>query len=227
MRRIMDAVAAAAASTLLCLAGQDKKPNPLDEYIREASGRAQQGPASPGSLYTPAGRYGDVARDLRAAQVDDIVTIVVADKASAVARGTTSSQRQSSVKAGVSAFAGPIAPTAPWAQMAGADSKQQLDGEGETSRSSSLSTTVSARVVHVLPNGNLVVEGNKEVSVNSEKQLVSIRGIVRWNDLSPANRISSDRLANLEVRVQGKGVVDDAIRRPNFLYRLLLGILPF
>jgi len=227
MKSILERVALLAGAALLCLAGQTKKSDPLADYVREASARAQAGPASPGSLYAPAGRYGDVARDLRAAQVDDIITIVVADKASAVARGATNSQRRSSVTAGVSAFGGAISAGSPWAQLAGTEGKQQLEGEGETTRQSSLTTTVSARVVHVLPNGNLIVEGNKQVSVNSEKQLVTIRGIVRWNDLSPANRISSDRLANLEVLVQGKGVVDDAIRRPNFLYRLLLGILPF
>ena len=227
MRSILAVWTSGVAAACLCFAGQNKKPDPLAEYVRTATARTGERSSSPGSLYTPAGRYSDVARDLRAAQVDDIVTIVVTDKASAVARGTTNSQRRSSVKAGVSAFGGAIGAASPWAQLAGAHGRQQLEGEGETSRSSSLSTTVSARVVHVLPNGNLVVEGNKEVSVNSERQLVTIRGIVRWNDLSPANRISSDRLADLEVRVQGKGVVDDAIRRPNFLYRLLLGILPF
>jgi len=78
-----------------------------------------------------------------------------------------------------------------------------------------------------MPNGNLVVEGTKDVQINSEKQRVSVRGVVRWNDLTAANRISSDRLGELEVRVDGKGVVNDSIRRPNFLYRLLLGLLPF
>jgi flagellar L-ring protein precursor FlgH len=104
---------------------------------------------------------------------------------------------------------------------------QKLQGQGETSRESLLTTTLSARVTHVLPNGNLVLEGTKDVMVNSERQIVTIRGVIRWNDLSPLNRVSSDRLTNLEVHVQGKGVVGDAIRRPNFLYRLLMGLLPF
>ena len=92
---------------------------------------------------------------------------------------------------------------------------------------SSLSTTLSARVSRVLPNGNLVLEGTKEIVVNSERQQVMVRGIARWNDISSANMIASDRLAFLEVKIDGKGVVNDAIHRPNFLYRLLLGILPF
>jgi flagellar L-ring protein precursor FlgH len=50
---------------------------------------------------------------------------------------------------------------------------------------------------------------------------------VRPTDVSPANTVRSDRLAQLEVRINGKGVVGDAVRRPFFLYRLLLGLLPF
>jgi flagellar L-ring protein precursor FlgH len=82
-------------------------------------------------------------------------------------------------------------------------------------------------VVNVLPNGNMVVQGFKDVSVNHERQVVAIRGLVRWKDVGPGNLVRSDRLANLEVQVNGKGVVGDAVRRPNFLYRLLLGLLPF
>jgi flagellar L-ring protein precursor FlgH len=111
--------------------------------------------------------------------------------------------------------------------LANLSGESELQGQGETSRESVLTTTVSARVTHVLPNGNMVVEGSKDVMVNSERQLVAIRGVIRWNDLTPANMIRSDRIANLEIRVNGKGVVGDAVRRPNFLYRLLLGLLPF
>jgi flagellar L-ring protein precursor FlgH len=82
-------------------------------------------------------------------------------------------------------------------------------------------------VTHVLPNGYLVVEGQKTVRINSESQVVLVRGIVRPIDLSAQNSIVSDQISQMEVRIDGKGVVTDAIRRPFFLYRLLLGILPF
>jgi flagellar L-ring protein FlgH len=102
-----------------------------------------------------------------------------------------------------------------------------LQAQGSTTRQSSLTTTLTAEVIAVLPNGNLVVEGQKEIMVNSERQLVTVRGVVRQEDLSPVNSVSSDRLAMLEVRVNGKGVVGDSIKRPFILYRLLLGLLPF
>jgi flagellar L-ring protein precursor FlgH len=78
-----------------------------------------------------------------------------------------------------------------------------------------------------MPNGNLVIEGLKEVAVNSERQTVWLRGVVRPTDLSQANGVRSDRVALMELRVNGKGVVNDAIRRPNAIYRFLKAILPF
>jgi flagellar L-ring protein precursor FlgH len=204
-----------------------KQPSPLDLYIQEATESASRQTASPGSLYTTTGIFGDLGRDLRASQVNDLVTIVVSDRASALARGTTSSTRQSSAKVAVSAIGGITRATGPLANLAGVSGDQQLQGQGETSRETVLTTTLSARVTHVLPNGYVVLEGFKDVMINSERQVVTVRGIARWNDIGPGNQVRSDRLGNLEVRVQGKGVVEDAIRRPNFLYRLLLGILPF
>jgi flagellar L-ring protein precursor FlgH len=113
------------------------------------------------------------------------------------------------------------------ANLAGATGNTQLDAQGLTNRTSDLTTTLTARVIAVLPSGNLIVEGSKLVQINSEKQKVTIRGIVRWNDINPANQVSSDRLADLEVLIDGRGVVNDAVKRPNFLYRMLMSLLPF
>jgi len=204
----------------------DKSPTPLERYIEEASKESPESQASPGSLYSPVSKLADLGRDLRSTQTNDLVTILVSDRASALARGTTSSSRASSASAGVSAALGPVKVGGPLANLAGLTGSQKLDGQGATSRETELTTTVSARVSKVLPNGYLVIEGTKDVIVNSERQVVTVRGIARWNDVGAGNTIRSDRLAELEIRVQGKGVVGDAIRRPNFLYRVLLGLLP-
>jgi flagellar L-ring protein precursor FlgH len=106
-------------------------------------------------------------------------------------------------------------------------SESNLEGQGATSRSNTLTATLTARVVEVLPNGYLVLEGSKDVQANSERQKIVVRGVARWNDIGPGNTLRSDRLGQMEIRIDGKGVVADAIRRPNLLYRILLGILPF
>lgn len=202
--------------------------SPLDQYLREVAARGVTAGSqtSPGSIYSVGSRLGDAFRDLRASQMDDLVTIIVSDKASAVTTGTTTTARKSSVNAGIQSIAGPLRTAGVLPNLVGATSNQQLAGQGTTNRNSTLTTNLSARVTHVLPNGNLVVEGIKTIVVNSENQLVVVRGILRPQDLTASNTITSDRLANLEVKVNGKGVVNDSIHRPFILYRLLLGLLP-
>jgi flagellar L-ring protein FlgH len=200
----------------------------LDRYVSEATARsAASQPATPGSIWSPGSRLADAARDLRASQVDDILTILVVEKASAVASGTTKTSRASSTKNSIGALAGVTRATGPWANLAGTSGATQLSGDGTTSRDLVLNTTLTARVVAVLPNGAMLVESFKDVSINSERQTIMVRGVVRPADIGPGNTVLSDRVAQLEVRVNGKGVVGDAIRRPFFLYRLLLGLLPF
>jgi flagellar L-ring protein precursor FlgH len=169
----------------------------------------------------------DLGADLRAVQVNDLVTVVVDESASAVVSGDVNTQRQSSVAASITQLMGVKSATGALANLAGSSNNTQLKGTGETSRTTSLSTTLSARVTHVLPNGYLVLEGSKNIQVSGEHQEVTVRGIIRTIDLSPTNVITSNQLAQLEVVVNGKGVINDAIRRPNFLYRFLLGLLPF
>jgi len=202
--------------------------SPLDGYVAEATARSAEASAvSPGSLWVPGSRLADAARDLRASQVDDIVTILVTEKASAVASGTTKTARQSSTQNSVSALAGITRATGPWANLAGVSGNTQLAGQGTTSRDVTLTTNLSARVTRVLPNGAMLVAATKEIVINSEHQTIEVRGVVRPTDIAADNTVASDRLADLEVHVDGKGVVGDAIRRPFFLYRLLLGLLPF
>lgn len=214
-------------------AAKEKKappPSALDKYVREAEEKRATGPtaaASPGSLWSPGAILGDLARDPKASQVDDLVTIIVAERATAIAKGTTKTSRKSSADYSVGALAGTTKVTGPWSNLARASGSSDLDGQGATSRENTLTTTLSARVTHVLPNGYLVVEGVKNVAVNSEVQVVTVRGVIRPIDLTPDNVVRSDRMADIEVRINGKGVVGDAIRRPFFLYRILLGLLPF
>jgi flagellar L-ring protein precursor FlgH len=207
-------------------AAQDEQAvSAIDRLLADTTGDTSATP-SVGSLYAMGGTLGDLAMDFRATRVGDVVTVIVSEQASATAQGTTASKRTSSAKASVNSLFGPR-PTGALTNLADLSGQQQLDGQGSTSRQSTLSTTLSARVIKVLPGGNLILEGTKAIAINSESQLVSIRGIVRPIDIGPDNSILSNRVSDLEVRINGKGVVNDAIHRPNMLYRLLLGILPF
>lgn len=208
---------------------QPKPPSALDKYIEQASQPENTtGPAVPtGSLWTPAAWFSDLAADQRSRRIDDIVTIVVQESASAVSTGAVKTSRQSNAQNSITALAGLTKATGPWANLANLGGQTQLNGQGTTSRTTTLTTVISARVTHVLRNGNLVVEGTKIVGINSENQTITVRGVIRPIDLDTTNSVPSARLAQMEIQVNGKGVVEDAVHRPNILYRLLLGLLPF
>jgi flagellar L-ring protein FlgH len=228
--RTCSALWMALPATLFAAAKKAPPPPPptLDQHVQEVNERFRQSASTtPGSLYFPAGRLADGVRDVRASQVYDLITIVVLDNSSAVSTGVTNTARKSSVAASVTSLAGPKSPTGALANLANASNNTQLQGQGTTSRGTTISTNVTAEVTAVLPNGNLVVKGQKDIAVNGEKQVITIQGIVRPDDLSPVNEVVSDRVARIEILVNGKGVVNDAVKRPFVLYRLLLGLLPF
>ena len=201
----------------------------LDQTVEQitAAESAEKQAAQPGSLWTANALFSDLSADLRARRVGDIVTILVQEKASAVSTGTVKTQRNSSVQSNIAAAGGITRAVGPLANLAKAGTNTALDGQGATTRDTTLTATISAVVTQVLPNGNLVIQGTKNVKINSENQVLGVRGIVRTFDLSTANAVSSDRIAQMELQVNGKGVVADSVRRPFILYRLILGLLPF
>jgi flagellar L-ring protein precursor FlgH len=201
---------------------------PLDLYIEEALARGAAGsPRASGSIFLQGSPMADLARDLRASAVDDVVTILVVEKASSVTSGTTATDRSTRARTGFDGLFGKQDPTGFLNNLVGFQGSTALDAEGATSRQVSVSTTMSARVTHVLPNGALAIEGVKRVGINAEHQEVRVRGVIRPMDLGQANTVTSDRITQLEVTVNGQGVVADAIRKPNFLVDLLTKFLPF
>jgi flagellar L-ring protein precursor FlgH len=233
-RRIVSLLLACA---VLCTAANPKKkksqtppePSPLDKYISDAyrDNKLPEAAHPPGSTWSQNALFSNLGLDLRASRVDDLVTILVNETFSAVANGDVKTQRQATAQSNIAQLAGVTKATGPLANLLGTNTQTQLQGTGETSRGAVLTANMSARVTHVLPNGYLVVEGTKRVQVSSENQVVTVRGVIRPVDLDPTNSISSNRIAQMEIQVNGKGVIGDSIHRPNILYRILLGILPF
>ena len=199
----------------------------LSHHIEESLRVTRRRGPSAGSLFTSRSYLAELGRDPKAASVGDLVTIQVVEQASALSSGATSSSRSSSSNNSVTSLLGALNPAGTLANLARSSGENSLDGQGTTSRQTSVTATITAVVTHVMPNGNLVIEGVKEIAINSERQLVFIRGVARPVDLAQDNSIRSDRIAMMDLRVNGKGVVNDAIKRPNLLFRIIRGILPF
>lgn len=191
--------------------------------------------SSPGSLWPGETSRNVLFQDLRARNVGDIVTIIVSEKTSAIKDASTSTARNSSEDIGVQKFLGlPLDfgmrnflnsgnAFSPEVQSS-YDAK--FDGTGTTKRSGELSAVLSARVVEILPNGNLVLEGKKDTVVNNELQYVVLSGIVRPEDISDTNTVASNLIADAKIEYSGKGVVADE-QSPGWMRRILDNAWPF
>jgi flagellar L-ring protein precursor FlgH len=197
----------------------------IDQYIRQA--KAEPAPQSAdGSLWTDHGQRSNLFRDFKARDVNDVVTIRVLESTRAASSADSANSRKSSSTVGVNHLFGVEKGIKELPNMVGATGDTQYQGQGSTSRNTSISTTLTARVTDVLANGYLVVEGVKEVRLNNENQVVYLRGVVRPEDISPSNVVSSAAIGQMELRVQGQGMVSQSLN-PGWLYKILMGISPF
>jgi flagellar L-ring protein FlgH len=159
---------------------------------------------------------------VRGHNVNDIVTIMIVENSTATNTANTSTQKKGDVAAAVPGFLGIKTPSNPLTLNSALD----FTGQGTTTRTGQLNASLSARIIQVMPNGDLVIEGTKQVTINKEKQLLTVRGTVRQYDLSSTNVVLSTAIANMEVNFDGKGILSDA-NKPALLSKIFKYILPF
>jgi flagellar L-ring protein FlgH len=184
------------------------------------------GPALAGaqSLYREGGPGAHLFADHRARAVNDVLTIIIVEQSSSARSASTRTTKETSRTAAVNEFPGVNLQE----RNAAARGYLKFDVEGQAShegrgaieRSDRVTGQIAARVVRVLDNGNLLIEGRRAVLVNDETQVITISGIVRPQDLSGANTILSSQIADAEVQMAGRGLLADA-QRPGLLYRVL------
>jgi flagellar L-ring protein precursor FlgH len=187
-------------------------------------------PAEEGSLWSSQ-RVQNLFADVKARNVGDIVTISIVESARASKNATTKTARDSGLEASWSGIFDQIAGN--WTingQPVAANSKinfaNNFDGQGETTRTSSMTAYISAQVVQVLPNGNLVIQGNRQVQVNQETQIIYIQGVIRPEDISSSNIVLSTYVAEAVIELSGRGPVSDK-QNPGWLARALDWVWPF
>ena len=181
-------------------------------------------PAGAQSLFREGATAGNLYADHRARAVNDIVTIMVVEQSSQSRSASTTTSKDTSRTAALTDFPFLALPT----RNLEAQSNMKLDlsgkakheGKGAIDRSDRLTAQIPARVVKVLENGNLVIEGRRAVLVNDETQTATISGVVRPQDITAANTVLSSQLADAEVQIVGRGVLAEA-QRPGIIYRLL------
>jgi flagellar L-ring protein FlgH len=194
--------------------------------------RMQQQTVSPpadlplGSLWSANGAMTNLQTDYKASRLNDLLTIVVVQRTTAQASGNVGSQRDFNTNSGISGLAGHVNVSG-LNNLLTAQSSTKLKGSGSTDASTTMNTNLAGQVIAVLPNGNLVVEAERLVTINNQKETMLVRGVLRPGDIGPDNSALSTSLSSLEVELKGKGVVSDAIRSPNPLMRAILWVIGF
>ena len=169
--------------------------------------------------------------DKRAGRVGDVVTILVQETSTATKDNSTKTSKQSSIDAAIATFL--YSPQAsslltqkgqlPAMKMSG---KSDFAGGGTINNSQNIAASVAVRVVDVLPNGNLVIEGTRESSFSGEQQTIILRGTIRPDDISSNNTIFSYNVADATIKFISKGTISDS-QRKDWFQRLWDKFSPF
>ena len=170
--------------------------------------------------------------DFKARKRGDSVTIVISEIASASKGATTGTERTSSVSAGIPNLLGletNMTGIKNWmdlSKLVNASTESKYAGTGSTTRTDNLSATITARVVDVLANGNLLIEGKRSVKVNNEDQFIVLEGMIRPKDITADNYVNSTLIADAKINYSGKGLISDR-QRPGWLMNAIDFLWPF
>ncbi len=182
--------------------------------------QAPQPPAS-GSIYS-AQTYRPLFEDQRARLVGDTLTVQIVERVSATASSTSTVDKGSSIEAGISAFPG--VKRISRAGLAG-NSANTFEGKGATQSSNNFSGTITVVVREVLPNGHLVVAGEKQIGVNNSVDMLRFSGQLDPRSIQSGNTVPSTQIANVRVEQRGRGAQADA-QVMGWLGRVFLSLLP-
>jgi flagellar L-ring protein precursor FlgH len=172
-----------------------------------------------GSLWPGANKKNIMFADNKASKVGDIVTVHVLENTTALNKADTSDQ--TATDNSVLLDTGALTPTQ--IRLAGG---RKSAGKGTTGRSDQFSSTVSCVVLEVMPNGNMVIEGQRRMGINKEQQYIFVHGTVRPSDITFNNSVLSSKMADLDIVYNGGGGIDGG-KSPGWLAQVLGAVWPF
>jgi len=232
---LLNAVAGSLVSLLLlagCVSTSDpgNRTTMPDRYSLPEVRTKQLAPQE-GSLYSDQSM--DLYRDSRACRVGDIVMVEIVETSNGAKNARTKTERQSSVAAGITQFFGfekwlsnKNSNFTPSDKSLEVDLQNDFEGKGTTERNSTVTATLSARVIDVTMEGNLVIQGYREIRVNNETQFLILSGLVRPQDITPNNSIKSTNIADARIEYSGTGALSDK-QQPGWLARGVDVLWPF
>ena len=191
-----------------CIAAGDVRPYPPIAQSQPAP--VAPAYASPGAIYQAGSGNGGLSlfADRRAREVGDLLTIQLVESTVAQTNAATQVGKESSMSIGVpELFGGPVTINGRDVLSASASGSREFDASGRSTQSNRLQGSVTVTVVQRLPNGNLVVEGSKNLRLNQGDELVQVQGVVRPSDIGPDNTVPSNRVADARIVYGGRGAI--------------------
>jgi flagellar L-ring protein FlgH len=190
-------------------------------YVDETPSRVNENISSnPGSLFG----QGDnpLFADLKAMHINDVVTVTISETTiqSSTGKKTLSKQSSDSLGAGVTTAGGGLVGNVSRQVNNLANigftsgSNNSFTGSGTNTRNESFTTTISARIIKILTNGNYFIEGSRELLINGDKQIIQVSGVIRPYDIDQYNNIDSKYIAEAKILYKTEGDIDQTNTKP-------------
>ena len=221
-----------------CAKKQDFQNDALaNSYKKELEDykRMQEAKKPTASLWNDSGSNGSLFLDYKSRHIGDLLTVNIVENTSASNSNSTNTSKASAANSTLTSVLGlPLNLGASNFLGSGntldlnndLTSSSTFNGSGTKSKADTVTGTMAARVTEVLPSGNLVIEGHREIIVDNEKQTITLSGIVRPKDIDAANTVASTSIADAKIAYSGSGMLSDA-NKPGWLLTLLSWIMPF
>jgi len=228
--------ALALGAGLMCV-GCQSLPKPVKVDFAEPTTAVQPAPPThiaqrpnSGSIFQKVS-YRPAFEDPRARAIGDLITIVIVETVTASQVSQSTANRTTSGSAGISAFTLPyVSDVTPISDLTklniGTASANDFSGKGGTSSANTFTGTITATVVDVLPNGHLVVTGEKQIGVNQNVDVLRFSGTIDPTLVQPGNLVNSTQVANARIESKGRGAQAEA-QTVGWLSRFFFSFLPF
>lgn len=181
-------------------------------------------PSGNGAIFQ-AGYSRPLFEDRRARFVGDTITINITESTTASAKSNSKLDKSNTSKAGISALAGLPGQSFLGMNM-NATSSNAFSGKGEAANNNVFNGSITATVIDVMPNGNLLVSGEKQVAIGHEQEFVRISGVVNPSFVDFSNSIDSSKVADARIEYKSAGQISEG-QLMGWLARFFLNVLPF
>ena len=167
-----------------------------------------------------------LAFHLSAATLGDTITVKITESTSASTKSNNKVDKSNTQKASIGASAGMFSRVMPGAAEFSAGSSTAFSGKGEAANNNVFTGNMTVTVIDVLPNGNLLVSGEKQVAVGDEQEFVRISGVINPSFVDATNTVESSKIADARIEYKSSGQVAEA-QTMGWLARFFLNVLPF